>query len=74
MPRPYVLKMLVLCGRHPAGRAAGLAAVAQPAQPRQWHNLYFLEAGLALMSFAAVVLLKLPTGVHVKGFEKLSTF
>ncbi|MBN9404643.1 MAG: MFS transporter [Burkholderiales bacterium] len=72
MPRPYVLKMLVL-GVGVTQLAAPLAWLLSPSllNHGQWHNLYFLEAGLALMSFAAVVLLKLPTGVHVKAFEKL---
>lgn len=37
----------------------------------QWHNLYLFEAGLALCSFAAVVVLKLPPGMQVKAFEPL---
>lgn len=37
----------------------------------EWHNLYLFEAGLALCSLAAVVVLKLPPGIHIKVFEPL---
>jgi MFS family permease len=37
----------------------------------EWHRLYVFEAGLALCSFAAVVVLKLPPGERVKSFEPL---
>ncbi len=37
----------------------------------EWHRLYVLEAGLALCSLAAVVVLKLPPGEHIKAFEPL---
>ena len=71
MPRTYVLKMLVL-GVGVGQLATPLAWILSPSllNHGQWHNLYVLEAGLALMSFAAVVLLKLPTGLFVKAFEK----
>lgn len=70
LPRVYVLKMLVL-GAGISQLATPLAWVISPSllMHGQWHNLYMLEAGLALMSFGAVVLLKLPAGVHIKVFE-----
>nr|WP_238935005.1 MFS transporter [Pseudomonas typographi] len=37
----------------------------------EWHRLYVFEAGLALCSLAAVVILKLPPGERVKAFEPL---
>ncbi|WP_278433335.1 MFS transporter [Stutzerimonas kunmingensis] len=37
----------------------------------EWHRLYVFEAGLALCSLAAVVVLKLPPGEHIKAFEPL---
>lgn len=37
----------------------------------EWHRLYVFEAGLALCSLAAVVVLKLPPGERVKAFEPL---
>ncbi len=36
-----------------------------------WPSLYAFEAGLALLAFAAVVLLKLPTGLQIHVFEPL---
>lgn len=36
-----------------------------------WQVLYQFEAGLALCSLAAVVLLKLPPSIHIKVFEKI---
>ena len=71
MPRPYVLKMLVL-GVGVSQLATPLAWILSPGllAHGQWHNLYLFEAGLALMSLAAVVLLKLPTGVQVKAFVR----
>ncbi len=36
----------------------------------QWHVLYQFEAGLALCSLAAVVVLKLPPSIHIRAFEK----
>ena len=71
-PRTYVLKMLVL-GVGISQLATPLAWILSPSllMHGQWHNLYLLEAGLALMSFGAVVLLKLPTGLRVKAFQRL---
>ena len=71
MPRVHVLKMLVL-GVGISQLATPLAWVLSPSllDHGQWHNLYWFEAGLALMSFAAVVLLKLPAGVQFQAFEK----
>ncbi|MGF6317931.1 MFS family permease [Pseudomonas frederiksbergensis] len=37
----------------------------------EWHRLYVFEAGLALCSLAAVVVLKLPPGERIKIFESL---
>lgn len=72
LPRTYVLKMLVL-GVGISQLATPLAWLLSPSLllHGQWHNLYMLEAGLALLSFAAVVWLKLPSGVHIQVFEKL---
>jgi MFS family permease len=36
----------------------------------EWHRMYTFEAGLALCAFAAVVVLKLPRGIHIQSFEK----
>ncbi|ARU06063.1 MFS transporter [Comamonas serinivorans] len=36
----------------------------------EWHRMYMFEAGLALCAFAAVVVLKLPRGLHIKVFER----
>ncbi|MEG2817641.1 MAG: MFS transporter [Comamonas sp.] len=71
-PRTYVLKMLVI-GVGVGQLAAPLAWVLSPGllYNSDWHNLYMFEAGLALLSFAAVVVLKLPPGVFIKTFEKL---
>jgi len=71
LPRVYVLKMLVL-GVGVSQLATPLAWILSPSllNHGEWHNLYLFEAGLALMSFAAVVLLKLPAGVHIKAFER----
>ena len=72
LPRIYALKMLVVAVG--VGQlATPLAWILSPSllEHGQWHNLYLLEAGLALMSFAAVVLLKLPTGMHIKSFQPL---
>ena len=70
LPRAYVLKMLVV-GVGISQLATPLAWVISPSllMHGQWHNLYMLEAGLALLSFASVVLLKLPAGVRIKVFE-----
>ena len=71
-PRAYVLKMLVI-GVGVGQLATPLAWVLSPSllQNSEWHNLYLFEAGLALLSFAAVVVLKLPPGLYIKTFEKL---
>ena len=71
-PRTYVLKMLVI-GVGIAQLATPLAWVLSPSllYNSEWHNLYLFEAGLALLSFAAVVVLKLPPGLYIKTFEKL---
>ncbi len=71
-PRKYVLKMLVI--------GVGLGQIATPLAwllspgllfNSDWHNLYLFEAGLALIAFAGVVVLKLPPGIYIKSFEKL---
>ena len=36
-----------------------------------WPHLYAFEAGLALIAFASVVVLKLPTGMQIRVFESL---
>lgn len=72
-PRQYTGKMVVL-GVGVAQLATPLAWLLSPAlldMGGQWHNLYLFEAGLALLSWAAVVLLKLPPGIHIKVFEPL---
>ena len=71
MPRVHVLKMLVL-GVGISQLATPLAWLLSPSllNHGQWHNLYWFEAGLALLSFAAVVLLKLPAGAQFQAFEK----
>ncbi|MEN2429976.1 MFS transporter [Comamonas sp. F1-6] len=71
-PRTYVLKMLVI-GVGVVQLATPLAWILSPGllYNSEWHNLYLFEAGLALMSFAAVVLLKLPSGLYIRTFEKL---
>lgn len=71
-PRKYTGKMLVL-GVGIAQLATPLAWLLSPGllDVGQWHNLYLFEAGLALCSLAAVVVLKLPPGIHIKVFEPL---
>ncbi|MFP5393405.1 MAG: MFS transporter [Gammaproteobacteria bacterium] len=71
-PRKYTGKMLVL-GVGVAQLAVPLAWVLSPSllNVGQWHNLYLFEAGLALCSLAAVVMLKLPPGIHIQAFEPL---
>ena len=71
-PRTYVLKMLVI-GVGVGQLATPLAWVLSPSllYNSEWHNLYLFEAGLALLSFASVVVLKLPSGLYIKTFEKL---
>lgn len=70
MPRRYVARMLII--------GVGLAQLAVPVawliSPTlmdlgQWHNLYLFEAGMALCSFAAVVVLKLPPGIQTRVLE-----
>jgi MFS family permease len=72
LPKAYTGKMLVV--------GVGIAQLATPLAwllsssllwSGEWHNLYLFEAGLALCSFAAVVVLKLPPGMHIKAFEPL---
>ncbi|WP_202033843.1 MFS transporter [Massilia sp. Dwa41.01b] len=72
MPRAYTGKMVVLGVGIPS-LATPLAWLLSPTLLvyGQWHNLYLFEAGLALCSLAAVVILKLPPGMHIKVFEKL---
>ena len=72
LPRAYTGKMLVIGVGIPQ-LATPLAWLLSPTLLvyGQWHNLYLFEAGLALCSLAAVVVLKLPPGIHVKVFEKL---
>ncbi|WP_229422040.1 MFS transporter [Massilia aquatica] len=71
-PKKYTGKMLVL-GVGIAQIATPLAWLMSPAllDMGQWHNLYLFEAGLALCSLAAVVVLKLPPGIHIKVIEPL---
>ncbi len=72
LPRRYTGNLLVV-GVGLSQIAVPLAWLVSPGlvDTGQWHNLYFLEAGLALCAFAAVVLLKLPPGVQIKAFEPL---
>jgi MFS family permease len=37
----------------------------------EWRGLYFFELGLALLSLACVLMLKLPPGDRIRAFEKL---
>ncbi|MDB5792742.1 MAG: transporter [Massilia sp.] len=71
MPRAYTGKMVVIGVGIPS-LATPLAWLLSPTLLvyGQWHNLYLFEAGLALCSLAAVVVLKLPPGMHIKVFEK----
>ena len=71
-PRTYVLKMLVI-GIGIGQLATPLAWILSPGllYNSEWHNLYLFEAGLALLAFASVVVLKLPPGLYIKAFEKL---
>ena len=72
MPRAYTGKMVVIGVGIPS-LATPLAWLLSPTLLvyGEWHNLYLFEAGLALCSLAAVVVLKLPPGMHIKVFEKL---
>lgn len=71
LPRQYTGKLLVV-GVGLSQLAMPLAWVLSPGllEGGEWHNLYLFEAGLALCSFAAVILLKLPPGLHVKVIER----
>lgn len=71
-PRAYTGKMVVIGVGIPQ-LATPLAWLLSPTLLvyGQWHNLYLFEAGLALCSLAAVVVLKLPPGMHIKVFEKM---
>lgn len=71
MPKQYTGNMLVL-GVGISQLAVPLAWLISPTllEFGRWHNLYLFEAGMALLSLAAVVVLKLPPGVHIKVFEK----
>jgi MFS family permease len=70
--RKHTLKMLVI-GVGLSQLATPLAWMLSPSllDHGQWQNLYLFEAGLALLAFAAVVVLKLPPGVHIQAFERL---
>ncbi|KRB89953.1 MFS transporter [Noviherbaspirillum sp. Root189] len=72
LPRQYTGKMLVV-GTGISQLATPLAWLLSPSllDLGEWHNLYLFEAGLALCAFAAVVVLKLPPGIHIKVFERL---
>jgi MFS family permease len=72
LPKQYTGQMLVV-GIGTLLLATPLAWIISPSllEFGEWHNLYAFEAGLALVSFAAVVVLKLPPGVHIKVFERL---
>lgn len=71
LPRQYVGKMLVV-GVGVSQLAVPIAWLISPLLLHNgtWHNLYLFEAGLALCAFAAVVILKLPTGMHIRVLEK----
>ncbi|MFL6671909.1 MAG: MFS transporter [Massilia sp.] len=72
LPKAYTGKLLVV-GVGISQLATPLAWLLSPAllDVGDWHNLYLFEAGLAVCSFAAVVVLKLPPGIHIKAFERL---
>ncbi|MGH8053486.1 MAG: MFS transporter [Stenotrophomonas sp.] len=71
MPRKYVGQMLMI-GMSLSMLATPLAWLLSPSLLNygEWQNLYLFEAGLALCSFAAVVVLKLPPGIQIKVFER----
>lgn len=71
LPRKYVGQMLVV-GMSLSTLATPLAWLLSPGllDHGEWQNLYLFEAGLALCSFAAVVVLKLPPGIQIKVFER----
>lgn len=68
--RKYVGQMLVV-GMSLSMLATPLAWLLSPGllDHGEWQNLYLFEAGLALCSFAAIVVLKLPPGIQIKVFE-----
>jgi MFS family permease len=70
LPRKYVGQMLVV-GMSLSMLATPLAWLLSPGllDHGEWQNLYLFEAGLALCSFAAIVVLKLPPGIQIKVFE-----
>ena len=74
MPRTYIGNTLVV-GISIGQLAVPLAWVVSPALlsigDGSLDNLYLFEAGLALCSFAAVVVLKLPPGIQIQVFESL---
>jgi MFS family permease len=74
MPRAYIGKTLVV-GISIGQLAVPLAWVVSPTLlnlgDSSLGTLYLFEAGLALCSFAAVVVLKLPPGIQIKVFEPL---
>ncbi len=71
LPRQYVGQMLVV-GMSLPMLATPLAWLLSPGllDHGEWQNLYLFEAGLALCSFAAIVVLKLPPGIQIKVFER----
>lgn len=71
LPRAYTGKLLVV-GVGISQLAIPLAWILSPGLVGDgtWHTLYLFEAGLALCSFAAVVVLKLPPGVHIRVLER----
>ncbi len=71
LPRKYVGNLLVI-GVGLSQLAVPLAWLLSPGllDHGEWQNLYLFEAGLALCSFAAVVVLKLPPGIQIKVFER----
>ncbi|TSH97403.1 MFS transporter [Verticiella sediminum] len=71
-PREHIVKTLVI-GMGISQLAVPLAWILSPAllDMGDWSRLYAFEAGLALCALAAVVVLKLPPGQHVKAFEPL---
>lgn len=72
LPRKHVARMVIV-GVGISQLATPLAWVLSPSllAHGNWQNLYLFEAGLALMAFAAVVVLKLPTGLYIQSFEPL---
>ena len=62
-----------ILGMNMSSIAVPLAWVLSPSlvNVNPWPHLYAFEAGLALMAFAAVVVLKLPRGLQIHVFEPL---